>query len=301
MENKINIAELLKDCPKGMELDCTIYDDITLVGVDDTENTIFPIRVLRKDGCSIELTKYGQYADADYARCVIFPKGETTWEGFQRPFMDGDIVATADGLWIGITTGGKSNCFIPTYCVITNAGNFEAYLDRKETWVFHRLATEEEKAKLFQAIKDNDYRWNPETKTLEKLPKFKVGDKIKRKETDYTYIVTIAKLDDDYYDYVNEDGQCGVIYISTQNDWELIPDKFDVTTLKPFKSEVLVRDSTCSIWRPAIFGCIDKSACGLGHYYVLGGICWRYCIPYEGNEHLLSKSDDCDEYFKTWK
>ena len=25
MKDKINIAELLKDCPKGMELDCTMF------------------------------------------------------------------------------------------------------------------------------------------------------------------------------------------------------------------------------------------------------------------------------------
>lgn len=25
------------------------------------------------------------------------------------------------------------------------------------------------------------------------------------------------------------------------------------------------------------------------------------CIPYEGNEHLLGKTDDCDEFYKTWK
>ena len=25
---KINIAELLKDCPSGMELDCTMYEDV---------------------------------------------------------------------------------------------------------------------------------------------------------------------------------------------------------------------------------------------------------------------------------
>lgn len=28
MENKINIVELLKDCPQGMELDCTMYEDV---------------------------------------------------------------------------------------------------------------------------------------------------------------------------------------------------------------------------------------------------------------------------------
>lgn len=35
MENKkINIAELLKNCPQGMELNCTLFDKVTLVGVD---------------------------------------------------------------------------------------------------------------------------------------------------------------------------------------------------------------------------------------------------------------------------
>jgi hypothetical protein len=29
--------------------------------------------------------------------------------------------------------------------------------------------------------------------------------------------------------------------------------------------------------------------------------CWMQCIPYEGNEHLIGKTDDCDEHFKTWE
>ena len=28
MENKINVAELLKDCPIGMELDCAMYNNL---------------------------------------------------------------------------------------------------------------------------------------------------------------------------------------------------------------------------------------------------------------------------------
>lgn len=168
MEQKINIAELLKDCPEGMELDCAIYKNVTLLEVADCD--LYPIRIKTKSGFISELTKFGQNIHNDDAKCVIFPKGKTTWEGFVPPFSfkDGDIVATDDG-WIGITTGGKSGEFIPTHCVIKHVDEFEAYLDRKETWMFHRLATEEEKAKLFQAIKDNGYKWNEETKTLEKL------------------------------------------------------------------------------------------------------------------------------------
>lgn len=38
MENKINIAELLKDCPNGMELDSTIYNGVvTLEGVAENQ------------------------------------------------------------------------------------------------------------------------------------------------------------------------------------------------------------------------------------------------------------------------
>ena len=69
-----------------MELDCTMYNSVTLLDVDDREEITFPIRVLREDGCPITLTKYGQYIDADYAKCVIFPKGKTTWEGFHKPW-----------------------------------------------------------------------------------------------------------------------------------------------------------------------------------------------------------------------
>lgn len=35
MEQKINIAELLKDCPKGMELDCLMYEDVYFDYVDE--------------------------------------------------------------------------------------------------------------------------------------------------------------------------------------------------------------------------------------------------------------------------
>ena len=213
-----------------------------------------------------------------------------------------------------------------------------------------RFATEEEKQKLFDVIKANGYKWNAEIKTLEKLiePKFKVGDKVKRKDANYTYIVTIAKLDGDYYNYVNKDGQCGVIHVSTQDTWELVPiipkfkvgdritngkvsitigyiddnyyyevgrnianrlfiknqddwrlDKFDITTLKPFESKVLVRNSVDCIWKPAIFG--FRNEYNDNAFYIVGGSCWKQYIPYNGNEHLLGTTDDCSNYYKTWE
>ena len=94
MENKINVAQLLKDCPMGMELDCTIYEDVILYKIDDSPEHEYPIRVETKNGYFLDLTKYGTYTDIEEAKCVIFPKGKTTWEGFVPPckFKDGDIM-----------------------------------------------------------------------------------------------------------------------------------------------------------------------------------------------------------------
>ena len=293
MKNQINIAELLKNCPKGMELDCSIWDNVVFDHIDTTSN--YPIYIKKMGGELEYLTEDGHFNFDCDAKCVIFPKGKTTWEDFIPPyeFNDGDVVATNSGCFIGIIEI-KNNMQVGTYCAIDYRDDFQVNPD----YVFSRLATEEEKKKLFDAIKDNDYRWNPETKTLEKLPKFKVGDKVKRKDVDYTYIVTIAKLDDDYYDYVNEDGQCGVIHISAQNDWELVPDKFDITALIPFE-KVLVRHNKDNKWCGSFFSHIDGDFHSHCYKFVtIAGKSYPMCIPYEGNEHLRGTTDDCDEYYK---
>ena len=280
------------------------------------------------------------------------------------------------------------------------------------------FATEEQNKKLFKEIKDNGYKWNAETKTLEKLiePKFKVGDRVK-KNTDYIsgivtdifndsfkvtydggcflYVqfhcqsdwelvkeniqpkfkvgdkivkkngisvpVEITSVGDEFY-YSNTYNGVGVLPIKDQDDWELVvepkfkigdrikstissslytvvdikdetyyikndgekypypisfsqenlyelvTDKFDITSLKPFESKVLVRDSANSIheydeehtdvWRPAIWGVYVKD--NLYPFGVQGGCYFNYCIPYEGNEHLLGTTNDCDEFYKNW-
>lgn len=172
---KINIAELLKDCPKGMELDCASYDNVSFDKISDDKKAAYPIfcYITDKEGnrSGISFTENGCESKRYGAKCVIFPKGKTTWEGFTPPvdFKDGDIVSTDSGAWVGITVGGKPKEFIPTYCVIKSCGEFKAYLGKKGMWAFNRLATEDEKEKLFNTIKENGYRWDNETKTLVKL------------------------------------------------------------------------------------------------------------------------------------
>ena len=310
MENKINIAELIKDCPQGMELDCTMYDDTFFYEIRDDQ--IFPIRIKRIDGSIITLTKYGEYFNCPGSKCVIFPKGKTSWEGFRRPFKDGDIIYThanclkvgVGNTWISIYQENR-NGGVATYVdyaedgsdYYSNIDGDKALLCMEEDIMCQRFATEEEKAKLFQAIKEHGYKWNAKTKTLEKLPKFKVGDRVKHKSACTSGIV--VKVSDKGYhiDYIKGEGVCYVNF-TLEKDYELVYNKFDITTLKVF-DKVLVRDSG-ETWCINLFGCYNKTD---NQYNCIGNtdIGWDECIPYEGNEHLLGTANDCDEYFKTWE
>lgn len=174
MENKINIAKLLKDCLQGMELDCMMFEDIEFDSIVDDEYC--PIRCRIKNSHNeydfYTFTKHGYWNNTYKAKCVIFPKGKTTQEGFHRPFKNGDIVISTLGS-IAIVSNANNSELYNTYCALYKDGGF---IIGNTCICIERFATEEERAKLFQTIKDNGYKWNPETKTLEKLPIFNDGD-----------------------------------------------------------------------------------------------------------------------------
>ncbi|MBQ5839907.1 MAG: hypothetical protein IIW42_07815 [Bacteroidaceae bacterium] len=297
---KINIAELLKNCPKGMELDCTMYDNLYFDFLNaDYYGTINCYTLIDGIKTSINFTKYGTFNNHIGAKCVIYPKGKTTWEGFVPPclFKKGDVVYTIGGsiAILGDRIGERSESF-NSCCGL--------FIDGFDTDVLvspMRLATEEEKAKLFQAIKDNGYRWNAKTKTLEKLvePKFKIGDIIKDK---CNLKWKVINANGHFYEVsLVLTGDSKLLEIKAQDDYELVPKKFDVSKLKPF-DKVLTRQTSGQIWNANLFSHkIDKNKKLSMTFVCLGGYCQTMCIPYEGNEHLLGTTDDCDEYFKTWK
>ena len=514
---KINIAELLKYSPKGMELDCTMYDNVTLISVLD--GLAYPIKIETPDGMVL-LNEYGCYSRNEHAKCIIFPKGKTTWEGFVTPcnFKDGDFLTYHStvgttifihrnkkdertyktSFYVGVNGRGKllvydkytsialngnaETCLateeekekllqaikdngyvwnaetktlekmavphttkkfyirigeIPSdeksavyrgdsvvgyedgvsvydcvetdglYRIVmplplkegqgmtyegmiqeitqcryeienprnvylvsgtevgkghdneplikdvkiledltaqfnTKPGNTEKTIVKtefregdivfsgvslisilkkikpskllhsyvstdnngklyinEEGWTSQNMrhATEEEKQKLFKVINNNGYKWNPVTKTLDRLfeTKFKVGDKIKRKDRDKCFLYEISNVYDDSYGLV---GFSWVLYMKYQDDYELVPEKFDIKTLKPF-DKVLVRNRYKESWIAANFShyIMDTKE---DYPYFASASSFKKCIPYEGNEHLLGKTDDCDIYYKIW-
>ena len=291
MEN-LNLAELLRDCPKGMELYSPIFGEVYLDKI--RPHLAIVVTTDKKQGDFKEEFLYdGRYGMN--GECMLFPsKGKTTWEGFQKPFKDGDIVTWEDrGSLVAFIYKERKDVAVVKHHFALYTGSLGTVTDGEISLVENEIvfATEEEKAKLFQAIKDNGYKWNAETKTLEKLvePKFEVGNKIEKYGG---YRFTIAEVKDDYYLT-----KCGnKIPFDNQDDFSLVLNKFDITTLKPFESRVLVRAYNNNLWKPALFGFVNSGA-----FYVLGGNAYRQCIPYDSNKDLLGTTNDCDDFYKTWE
>ena len=299
----MNIAELLKDCPSGMELDCTSYDNVSFDKISDDKKAAYPIfcYITDKEGnhSGISFTENGCESKRYGAKCVIFPKGKTTWEGFVPPykFKDGDVLTYMFCNKPTIYIYREKGCCNTSYYAGYSSENEQFYKgeigglsgDRTDL----RLATEEEKQKLFQVIKDNGYKWNAETKTLEKFSRFKIGDKIKKKGLNTTKYLEITDITPNIY--IFRDGSFQYFKI-IDKDYELIPNKFDITTLVPFESRVLVRSVDNGLWKPAIYGFSHQNG-----YYVVGGACWKQCIPYKGNEYLCGTTNACNNFYKTWE
>lgn len=312
---KINIAELLKDCPKGMELDCTMFDNVTFYGISNEETIVVRRESVKR---KLYLDKYGcplEYPKGDL-KCVIFPKGKTTWEGFVPPcqFKDGDIIFThanylkvgVGNTWISIFKE-RRNGGVATYVDYAEDGSYyysdldgdKALLCMESDILRQRFATEEEKEKLFKAIEDNGYKWNSETKTLEKLikPIFKAGNKVRNKNN-HNIVFTITSIEEDSY-------VCGAkaaFWFDDQDDYELVPNKFDINTLIPFESKVLVRHNKDNTWTGSFFSFIDRDLSSHCYKFVTtADKSYPMMIPYKGNEYLLGKVEDCKDFYKIWE
>lgn len=214
----INIADILKDCPKGTKLyspicgNCKllkIYNGLGFDVINDTDE-VFNFSY---DG------RYNLNGE-----CCIFPSKENRdWNKF-RPFKDGDILTYTGNHTTTFIYRNKDNephLATSFYVGCSDAPSHNFLIYNKYTLIALnencdvRLATEDEKIKLFDAIKANGYKWNAETKTLETLivPKFKVGDRIKEKNERFPSTRTI-------YNYVE-----GIGYYSTIHDWVRIEDQ----------------------------------------------------------------------------
>ena len=258
----INIAEILKDCPKGTKLYSPICGDCTFEKIHLNTSIV----VCTQDYRTITFNVYGQYfRDIDNAECLLFPSNKNRdWNTF-RTFKDGDIISSGSYIAIFHKFGKPKSCeydkvvYYHCWCY-QNGKDFKFEKDfgiGRDTE--YNFATDEEKQKLFDVIKENGYKWNSETKTLEKLiePKFKVGDRIKWIKNGNIY--EIIKILSNCY-IANYLGSDITILWNRQDDYELVPNyKFKVG------DKIVKKDDPTKSWY--VQG-ID-TYCNSDYYYII--------------------------------
>ena len=127
-------------------------------------------------------------------------------------------------------------------------------------------------------------------------PKFKVGDVIRHKETNKDDVYKISKVYDDSYGIV---GFAWMIYMKYQDQYELVSNKFDPKTLKPF-DRVIIRN-VLNVWTCTLFSHISDKP-DSRYIYVTCESVHKYCIPYnDETKHLVGTKEDAPEFYKYWE
>lgn len=182
MNNKINIAEILKDCPKGMKLYSPLFGEVTFARSNFVCSA--PIKVIYDIYNYTNFTKTGLFFKREDAECLLFPSSEMRdWSKF---FKRGDVVIKNGGGMAAVFDGWANDTYtefnttVNLYCD-NNTGEEEVC-----TTLLFRKATEEERKQFIEKVERMlKGKYNPETLQVEPVkpecPFKPFGEKIKIK------------------------------------------------------------------------------------------------------------------------
>lgn len=164
MNNKINIAEILKDYPKRTKLYSPLFGDVTLEEVDSTWAATVKIRY--KPNSFTNFFKTGLYYNYEGAECLLFPSSKMrNWTNF---FKRGDVVIKNGGGMAAVFDGWANDTYtefnttVNLYCD-NNTGEEEVC----DTLLF-RKATDEERKQFIEKVEGAlKGKYNPETLQVE--------------------------------------------------------------------------------------------------------------------------------------
>ena len=307
----MNIAKILKYCPKGTKLYSLVDGEVTLKDISDPDE--YPIKVVTYNGDTKYYTKDGLFfTNRPGGECVLFPsKKQRDWSKFRLPVKDGDIMMTTNKRAF-ITNGKIDNDGYPcAYCGINLHHDF-IIGSTTNGWTssFYIPASEEAKKELFIKMGIAGYTWNAETLELEKIePKFKEGDVLINKNTNKLFLFTGGIINDVIQGYLLFANNTFEFYGLPISSFKLASsedrDKVYFTLAKKgykydkeqhrlikqeFKSfdKVLVRDAPSQKWSINLFSYYDEE--DEAYPYVCLNERYSYCIPYEDNEYLVGKT-----------
>lgn len=313
MEQKLNITEILKNKPVGIKLYSSTFGYIKFNGVYKDK-----VYFYSEDANAHSVKSNGKMYDG--GECIIFPsKMMRDWSKFA--WKKGDVLTNNSGFKIFFDKWVNDD-YTKFFGKIKLLGDSHCY-----DAAFYNLVPEEKALEFIKSVeKINNGKLNRETLEIEKS-ELKDGDIV---VTDaipsMLYSKCIFILKGDWNIYENRANSYIFYNVSNNHICFNIVDKairdrdirfateeekqqlFDVLAkegkawdaekrqivelkpkveLKPF-DKVLVRDYNYSAWQVSLFGYKSPN----NYYYCCDGSSWIYCIPYEGNEHLLGTTDN---------
>lgn len=187
MENKINIAEILHDMPKGTKLYSPIFGEVKFYGFQENRVSILSTSNDKRDTV-YNFTKSGSfYLGYSQSECLLFPSSEMRdWTKF---FKRGDVVYSKAGKISAIFEGWVNddytefNTTINFYVADASYGEEEVCY----TNCFVKASDEERATFIANAEKHYNGKYNPETLQVEPVKStcpFMPFDKVLVRDTD---------------------------------------------------------------------------------------------------------------------
>lgn len=329
METKINVAEILKDKPKGTKLYSLTYGDCFYQEYTGD----FGIECQSQNGVQFNLDEYGKYCiDGE---CIIFPsKDMREWSKFA--WKRGDVLVSNDGKVKVIFDKFRSNTylsFIGKYHIDSLECNNPYYQQEGEYATGNFKLEEGDAAQTYiNTIEERlGGKLNRETLGVEKPQlEFKDGDVlfVRCEDDSFIEIFKYSKKNGDLYDRASLNTRTQVLDISgrykihkdeiveiriaTDSEkqqlfaalekegkaWDAekkqIVELKPKIELKPF-DKVLCRNSKDDTWEADFFARLTREKIDYTQsdkYLCVGDLC-MYCIPYnEETAHLLGTTDD---------
>lgn len=332
MEEKINIAEILKDKPQGTKLYDLLYNvdvELDTISTTDTETVVWCTNETDNNTtCHRGYSEFGTVRGGLDGLQILLPsKDMRDWRKFA--WKRGDVLVSEDNVHIifekfedDTYTRFKGKHYLWKEF---NEEDYNKEEPQMLTSVFEK-ATDDVAQTYIKTIEEHlDGKLNLETLEVDKQPEFKDGDIVTITFNWGEDIVYIFKSEDSnsysYYAWLNGSiptiiesshpkSDIYTVRLSTEQEKQKLFDalakenktwdseKKEVVDLKP-KIElkpfdkVLVKDNPYGSWEPALFWKkVDVK--DLHPYMIIGGKRYRYCEPYEGNEHLLGKTNNVE-------
>ena len=328
MEEKINIAKILKDKPVNTKLYSPLYGDVYFSYIGVRNNII----VLHHRFTLSDFLYNGRYTAYKESEIMLFPsKDMRDWRKFA--WKKGDVLVCTDGKAEVIFERFDDD----NYTSFVGKHYLESYgkdgdlLDYEQEHIGNTANYTKESDETAQTYintieKRLGGKLNRETLEIEKTqPEFKDGDIAFAdygNRQDVFIVSDKTDLSEGYNSFISLDlsgltlnigyrtgffkNDLCKLRLATEEEkqqlfdalakegkaWDaekkMIVDLKPKVELKPF-DKVLVRDDKEDQWSANIFSYQVRDM-----YHCLGESYWRYCIPYIGNEHLLGTTKDVE-------